>query len=379
VIRQDERRLLRHANDKGCVTGRGPYGVEHRRRTAIGLATLVIGLLACLRPCSARTHPDVSMPFLLIWPSTRATALAGTMTGLADDAEAAYWNLGGLAFQKGLRGDGTWYSWRPDIMLGMHYSYASLGYGLPALGRRDAGLNIGVSATYFSIGHIKVVNHRGDLLGWYESYRLATGPHCSIRIADQLGIGLGVKLVKSVYGLGLDIPLLWWAGIDRGGSGATVAADIGALYRPAKAVSVGLVLANLGPRISYTSSGESDALPSVLRLGACAAAVDGSLLHINVLAQLDKPLAGTGLVELDGARAALGVEAAMLRIVTLGCGYSVSPNEELSGFCWGVGLGWKYAGMQFAMDGLTHTWRLAARGPWLTQPTSPGGYGVPED
>lgn len=340
------------------------------RPIRVGQTALVASLVAWLMTSSASAQPDVGLPFLLIWPSTRATALAGAMTGLADDAEAAYWNPGGLAYQKGIRALGALYSWLPDIHPGMLYGYTSLGYGFPALRRDDVGMYLGVSTSYLSLGETDVVNERGDYLGTYSTYRFAAGPHCAIRLHEQVGVGLAVKVVRSFLGpdwyRGQDD--LWWRGIDHPGSGVTVAVDIGVLYRPVKAVSIGLALANLGPGISYTSSGESDLMPSILRLGACATVVDVSWLRISSVAELDRLLVGSRVRQLQGTRAAVGAEANLARFLALRCGYSVSPSGGRSGFCWGVGVGWKIIGLEFAMDGLTDCWRLAVRGPWLGRP-----------
>jgi len=349
------------------VSSLSPRQGVGRRKIRVGLIALAAGVVAWPMTSSASAHPDVGLPFLLIWPSTRATAIAGAMTGLADDAEAAYWNPGGLAYQKGLRGVGALYSWFPESHPGMFYDYASLGYGFPALRRDDVGMNVGASLSHISLGEVDIVNERGQFLGRYTSYRFAVGPHCGIRLREDVGVGLAVKLVRSFLGsdwyAGQDD--LWWKGIDGFGSGVTVAVDIGALYRPVKAVSIGLALANFGPGISYTSSGESDRMPCVLRLGACATPVDVSWLHINGVAQVERILDGSRLSELQGTRVAIGAEANLARLLALRCGYSVGPSAGRSGLCWGFGVGWKIIGLEFAVDGLTDSWRLAIRGPWL--------------
>jgi len=319
---------------------------------------------------SASAHPDVGLPFLLVWPSVRATAVAGTMTGLVDDAEAAYWNPGGLAFQKGFAGVGALYAWFPNVDTGMVYSYASLGYGRPAFRRDDVGLHVGASATYLSLGEVDVLNQRGDFLGRYSTFRVAAGPHCGVRLHEKVGVGLAVKMAYSFLGPdwyhGQDD--LWWKGIDWGGTGVTAALDIGTLYRPTKEVAVGLALANLGPSISYTSSGEADRLPSVMRLGASVAPVAISRFGVNTMVQIERILDGSHFSEFQGTRAAIGVEANLARVLALRCGYSVSAGGGPSGLCWGFGVGWKPIGLEFAMDGVTDSWRLAVRGPWIGFP-----------
>ena len=54
----------------------------------------------------AFSTPQPGLPFLLIWPTARSTALAGAVIGLADNPDAAFFNPAGLAFQSGI-GEGA--------------------------------------------------------------------------------------------------------------------------------------------------------------------------------------------------------------------------------------------------------------------------------
>ena len=66
----------------------------------IVIAVLGLSLIAG----AAQASQDLGETFLLVWPTARSPALAGAMTALADESDAAYWNPGGLGFQKGLGG-----------------------------------------------------------------------------------------------------------------------------------------------------------------------------------------------------------------------------------------------------------------------------------
>jgi len=233
--------------------------------------------------------------FLMIWPSARSTSLGGAMTALADDADAAYWNPGGLGFQKGISGTltATPFGWLPGLYPGMYYSYGSAGYGLSNFPISQMNLNIGVNYTYITTGKTEVINEQGEYLGEYTTYGIAIGNHGGIRLIDKLGLGLNIKYIYSCL-----VPD--WVfnvmpkelGNITGDTGSTIAADIGALYKPFHSLSVGLSLANIGPNIAYTTSGASDPLPRMLRVGLCWTPIDDEIIRFRVIPEVNKVLVG---------------------------------------------------------------------------------------
>ena len=72
------------------------------------------------------------------------------MTGLADDADAAFWNPGGLGFQKGWGFTGTFNNYLPGAYehVNTYYFYGSVGYGFPHFLKGNMTLNIGINNTY---------------------------------------------------------------------------------------------------------------------------------------------------------------------------------------------------------------------------------------
>ena len=81
------------------------------------MKTTVLFLVLLVSATFARPQPGI--PFLLIWPTARSTALAGAMTGLADDPDAAFFNPAGLAFQSGTGATVDYGHWLPDIYPGI--------------------------------------------------------------------------------------------------------------------------------------------------------------------------------------------------------------------------------------------------------------------
>jgi hypothetical protein len=348
--------------------------------------SVVASVLAILFCRNLSAVPQLGAPFLLIWPTARSTALAGAMTGLADDADAAYWNPGGVGLQKSLSLEFSTGRWLPGLYPGMHYTFSSASYCIADALGKGTGLGLGVNATYAEFGDVEIIDEHGYYLGRFTAWRGAFGLHGGVGLlGNRLGVGTAVKLVYLKHK-----PLWAWEvmpelGIDCSGTGSSVAADLGVLYRPIKPLSAGLTVANLGPEMTYDGD-RPDPLPSLLRLGLCWTPLDMDLVRLRVLGEADKVLVGmfwdtTGTKtfgqklqwEFRSAWKSLGAEVMLLRVVELRIGYfedlagarggfvverddgemreHVGLGDILTrkglgrvtkvGICWGVGIGYK--------------------------------------
>ncbi len=338
------------------------------------MAVALVFCIVCLHASGLQASQNPGAVFLMIWPTARSTALAGAMTALADDADAAYWNPGGLGFQQSVGGCATFAEWLPGLYPGMYYYYGSGGLGLPV---SDLNVNIGMDAMYFTTGETYVINERGEFLGRYTTYDLFAGVHGGVRVLPNLGVGLNAKYIRSFL-----VPEWVWRvmpelGIERGGTANTMAVDLGVLYKPLHFLSVGATLANIGPNISYTSPGESDPLPRTLRVGTSFTFSD-KFVRVRPVLELDKVLVGmfydsTGRKpfgrklgeELRDAWKSVAIEATALQIFTFRLGYFEDLTgqrgglvyENASGLTYHYGLGdvltrsglgkWKSIGLCF--------------------------------
>ena len=328
--------------------------------------------------------PQPGLPFLLIWPTARSTALAGAMTGLADDPDAMFFNPAGLAFQNGIGTAASYGDWLPGFYPDMRFAYLSLVYSPNA---ENAGTRhrfaIGLDAPYINLSSSYDKNHK--LPPCYpDVWRGAIGVTGSFAVTDQFAVGAKAKLIHSDLATSLGWKTMPELGIETGGTGSTWAGDVGALWRPSARFSLGGSVANLGPGITYPSSGEHNPSPTILRLGACWTPVSNRLVRVNVLPEFDKLLVGMFFdtagkktfvrelrEELRDAWKSLGIEVTCLEFVTVRLGYFedvtwnrggiVLEREGLTehhnlydlltrkdlgefksiGLCWGVGVGYK--------------------------------------
>jgi hypothetical protein len=247
-------------------------------------------LFAALFASAAFGKPQPGIAFLLIWPTARSTALAGAMTGLADDPDAAFFNPAGLAFQSGIGATASYADWLPGLYPGMRFSYVAArfshtspvaGGGQWAFGLEASGIDFGPACCVLDLQPPVPDVWDGEL-----------GLSVSHSFSKSLSVGAKAKLVRSFL-----VPDWVWKsmpelGIEAGGTGTTWAADVGALWKPTPEFSLGGSVANLGPGVSYTSSGEHDPSPAILRLGACWTPVNDGRVCVNVLPEFDKVLVG---------------------------------------------------------------------------------------
>lgn len=243
-----------------------------------------LSLCALLGVAVASQNPGAV--FLMIWPAARPTGLGGAFTALADDASSVYYNQGGMAFLDGTHATLMHSNWLPGLYPGMYYEYAGLTHRLEGYG------NVGVNIIYLTTGETEVVNDRGEYLGRYTTFDVAVAGGYGYSVMPNLGVGVAAKFIYSFL-----VPdWVWQAmpelGIDAGGTGITWALDAGALYKPFKSLNVGLAFANIGPNIAYTSSGESDPLPRMMRLGLAYYPVNNDMIDVAIVPEVSKILVG---------------------------------------------------------------------------------------
>jgi hypothetical protein len=155
-------------------------------------------LAACMAAVTTAEARDVGMGVLMIWPTARSTALAGAMTGLADEADAAYYNPAGLAIQTTPRATITHDNWLPDLYRGMRYASAEAGVPLNFGFLHGRNAFIAGSAAYLRIGRMLDLYHRsGSEIRQVCPSRGDVAAHAAMMLSDRLAVGLGAKLLVS--------------------------------------------------------------------------------------------------------------------------------------------------------------------------------------
>jgi len=251
------------------------------RLSAIGL--VMVALFSAIYP--AGENPGAV--FLMIWPGSRPTALGGAFTAVADDATATYYNIGGLGFQN--RGAITLQhaNWLPGLYPGMYYEFLGATRSL-----RQKG-TLGFNIIYLTTGRTEVINEQGEYLGEYNTFDIAATIGYGYKVLPKLSTGVSFKFIYSfLVPDWVFLVMQKELGNISGGVGTTWALDMGLLYKPFPFLSIGAALQNLGPNIAYTTSGASDPLPRMLRIGLNYMPIQSKLFRLSLIPEMTKVLVG---------------------------------------------------------------------------------------
>jgi hypothetical protein len=314
--------------------------VSGNRHKMAGRVLLVYLLAFAAAQTAMAADWALGAPFLTIWPSARAAALAGAISALTDGPDAAAWNPGALGFLPGVEFGGTGGEWGTGLSGGMEKYDAGISVALPRMGVQGLPLAFGLNTSYLYLGY-GVVGGSPEL---GPNYRGDVSPQVGALLRPNLGVGVGAKFIHSVglfyEGMGVPIPEPG-LGVDYGGTGTACACDVGAVYRPVNRVSFGLALTNLGPRIEYlyTSMGgdigtpEFLALPSMVRFGACYTPVDQKVVRGKVMLELDKVLPQDGYYQgfLRSIWKSVAAEVTLFKILSLRAGYMEDLDWQRGG------------------------------------------------
>ena len=234
----------------------------------IVLCTLLATVAVLSLSSRAFAQGETAVPFLLISPDAGAGGMGEAATGLADNANAVFWNPGGLAFLRGSQISLTHAPWLPEFGSDLSYDFLSFTHHLESW---DG--NVGASITYFNLGTFnRTTSQSSTIIGTWHAYEFAITVGYGTQISKGLGLGANFRYIRS--------ELAPFGAEQEVGSGiaSDVSFDLGLLYRPQHFVlplvgdlgnrlGLGLDLSNLGPNLYYIDQAQADPLPTNLRAG----------------------------------------------------------------------------------------------------------------
>lgn len=262
-----------------------------------------------------------SLAVLKLPLGSRASALAGAYTSIAEGSEGAFFNPAGLSQLPA-----------PEVHFTHHSLYEGLSVELLSAAYPFADRQaLGAHLILFGTGDIPLaredaagVYDAASSLGTYSNSNLVAAVSYSAAPTGRLALGLSLKHFRDSVGG------------PEGGAESGQAADLGMLFRlgPAR---LGASALNLGGKLGGSS------LASSLRL---AAGLEAKPLGVPALlaAELVHPLDGSSL------RRLFGLEIRPLEHINLGAGYRMGANREKtqSGLTVGLGLAWRNFQLQFS-------------------------------
>lgn len=233
-----------------------------------------------------------AFPLLRVPVGSRGCAMGEAFTAAADDANAVFWNSGGLGRVTSVQFGLSHHEWFGGIR------DEDLGLALPL----GPGC-LGIGAVFSSTRDIEIWDpDNGD------------GASATAR-SGYAAVGYGLPVSRKLS-CGIAAKALYDDLIGQTGTG--FCADAGLLYEPWRKVRVGLSLQNLGPNMRYGDGGY--ALPMAARFGASC---EHQLFRLLFDAGL--PLVGTPDFHVGG-------EYRLKNVLALRAGYRLGPQDwdELS-------------------------------------------------
>ncbi|MFL5729969.1 MAG: type IX secretion system outer membrane channel protein PorV, partial [Cytophagaceae bacterium] len=216
-----------------------------------------------------------SVPFLIMAPDARAGSMGDVGAATSPDANASHWNSAKLAFigddeedeEKHKRyGFATSYNpWLRKLVGDMSLNYLT---GYTKIRKEEA---LAFNLLYFDLGKIQFTDANNNSLGEGHPNEFSVGGNYSRKLSQKLGVGVGLKYIHSNLANGQQIN----GTVIKAGN--TAAGDIGIFYRTdaimrrtGKVLNLafGANISDIGPKISYSNQGNTNFIPTNLRLGS---------------------------------------------------------------------------------------------------------------
>jgi len=217
---------------------------------------------------TSRRVITTAVPFLLIAPDPVSGAMGDVGAATAPDANASYWNPAKLAYINQTGGLALSFTpWLSKYVDDMSISYLT---GFKKLNDLSA---IGLSMTYFDLGDIQLTDGSGGSLGSFNPREFAISATYSRKLSEGLSLGINGKFIYSdLTGNIMTSPT------TDPQPGTSIAADIGLyqnfnlnVFKKRSLLSYGVVLSNIGSKITYNSADDEDFIPTNLKIGGALA------------------------------------------------------------------------------------------------------------
>lgn len=205
-----------------------------------------------------------AVPFLIITPDAREGGMGDAGVATSPDANSIAYNTAKLGFIENNMGfDVSYTPWLrqlvPDINLGYLSFYKRL----------DEHQVISFALRYFSLGNIQFTDNGGVNIGSFNPEEYSLDAAYALKLSDNWSVGMTARYIYSNLTGGVS------AGGEYTEPGRGVGVDISTYYKSNELewggkktyVSAGLCISNIGNKISYTNSGNSNFQPAMLRLG----------------------------------------------------------------------------------------------------------------
>ncbi|MGV3539578.1 MAG: type IX secretion system outer membrane channel protein PorV [Rufibacter sp.] len=207
-----------------------------------------------------------AVPILLVAPDARSAALGDAGVAISPDVNAPHWNPAKLGFlESDFSASLSYTPWLRNIVNDMYLAYLS------AHKKLTENSSIAVSMRYFDLGEIIFSQNEFDQQP-FNPKEYTIDVSYGQKLSENLSLGIGARYIRS--NLAGNTNVVSPSGTSESQPGNSAAVDLGIYYTKDLALggknynlAFGGNISNIGAKISYTSAGRKDFLPTNLRLG----------------------------------------------------------------------------------------------------------------
>jgi len=304
-----------------------------------------LAVLLAIPKVKAQTDPNpisTAAPFLLIAPDARSGGMGDIGAATSADANSQHWNPAKYAFLESQYTLAVNYTpWlrnlTSDVFLGS-VTYAN---------RLDEKSAWAASLTYFSLGSIELrqTGDPNEQVIIEKPNELAIDGSYALRMSESFSMAVGLRYIRSDFALRVansDINTVNTFSVDVAGFFQSPEENYGTFNGRWRG---GFNISNIGPRVSFTDTGQKNFIPTNLRLGGGFDFIldeyntISANLEFNKLLVPTPPLRDSNGVIIDGQDDDVGFFKGIFQ------SFGDAPGglkEELKEFTWALGAEYMY-------------------------------------
>ena len=334
----------------------------------MGLLLLLLALLGAT-PLAAQDQQNMfnpiqySVPMLAIAPDARGGGLGDIGAATEADVSSQYWNPAKYPFCVARAGLGISYTpWLRKLVSDINLANVS---GFYRIGDYSA---ISASLRYFSLGEVEFWDNYGENMSsgatsgmTIKPYELAADVAYSRMLSETFSMGVGMRFIFS------DITFDY---TSESSPGKAFAADISMYYNNYVNIGnrecglgIGLNISNIGSKISYGGTDNSEFIPTNLRLGLNLTIPFDEYNRLNLCADANKllvpsyPMQGSDESSEDYTARVQKEYYDVSPIAGIFKSFHDAPNgfkEEMQEIQWSLGAEYSYNDRFFLRAGYHH-------------------------
>jgi len=233
---------------------------------------------------------QTAVPFMTITPDSRAGGMGDLGVASEPDLNSQYWNSAKYPFMESRGGVALSYTpWLRNLINDINLAYLAGFYKL------DDKQTVSAALRYFSLGQIVFTDNYGTPQGIYVPNEFAIDAGYSRLLTDNFSGGIVFRFIRSDLTGGQTV------GGGESKAAMAIAGDLGFFYRKSDLrlgnkdaiLGLGIQIANMGNKVSYTADQEKSFLPINLRLGGALTINMDDYNSIALMADVNKLLVPT--------------------------------------------------------------------------------------